>query len=417
MESYKVFEFANGIRFIHKYVPYTKVAHTGFILDIGSRNEEPHQIGLAHFWEHMAFKGTLKRSAYQILNTLENVGGELNAYTTKEKICFYASSLDKHYEKNVSLLTDITFNSIFPEKQIEIERGVILEEIAMYKDAPDESLQDDFDSILFDKHPLGNNILGSPETVAKFARKDFEQFFAQNADSSKIVFSSVSNLPFPKALAIAEKYLKDLPTFKGSHKRLAFTKYKAKNQIIYKPISQAHFALGRTAYSLHEPKRVPFFILNNLLGGPSMNTKLNLALREKNGLVYGVEASYTPYTDTGEWGIYFATEVKNLEKAKKIVLREINKLKKQKLSSLQLHHAKQQIMGQMAIAEENNISFMLMMGKSLLDMQKVESLKEVFRQVEQVSAEDILEVANEIFEENQFSSLTYLPEWPEPTFS
>lgn len=410
MESYEVVEFANGIRFIHKYVPYTKVAHTGFILDIGSRNEQDHQVGLAHFWEHMAFKGTRKRSAYQILNTLENVGGELNAYTTKEKICFYASSLDKYYEKNVSLLADITFNSVFPEKQIEVERGVILEEIAMYKDSPDEALQDDFDSLLFDKHPLGNNILGFPETVSKFQKKDFEQFFLQNADSSKIVFSSVSNLPFPKALAIAEKYLKDLPTFRSSYQRLQFSTYIPKHQVAYKPISQAHFALGRTAYSLHNPKRVAFFVLNNLLGGPATNTKLNLALREKNGLVYGIESSYTPYTDTGEWGIYFATEAKNLEKAKSLVFREIQKLKTQKLSSTQLHHTKQQIMGQMAIAEENNISFMLMMGKSLLDMQKVESLKEVFMQIEQVTAEDILEVANEIFQEQQFSSLTYLPD-------
>jgi len=410
MESCEVFEFANGIRFIHKYVPYTKVAHTGFVLDIGSRNEQSHQVGLAHFWEHMAFKGTRKRSAYQILNTLENVGGELNAYTTKEKICFYASSLDKHYEKNISLLTDITFNSIFPEKQIEVERGVILEEIAMYKDAPDEALQDDFDSILFDKHPLGNNILGFPETVSHFTKKDFEQFFAQNIDSTKIVLSSVSNLPFRKALAIAEKYLKDLPNFKSSHKRLRFANYKAQNRVVTKPISQAHFALGRTAYSLHQAQRVPFFILNNLLGGPAMNTRLNLALREKNGLVYGIESSYTPYTDTGEWGIFFATEAKNLERAKMLVFKEIEKLKKQKLSTLQLHHTKQQIMGQMAIAEENNISFMLMMGKSLLDMGKVEALKEVFAQVESITAEDILEVANEIFDENQFSSLTYLPE-------
>jgi predicted Zn-dependent peptidase len=410
MENCEVFEFANGIRFIHKYVPYTKVAHTGFVLDIGSRNEQNHQVGLAHFWEHMAFKGTRKRSAYQILNTLENVGGELNAYTTKEKICFYASSLDKHYEKNINLLTDITFNSIFPEKQIELERGVILEEIAMYRDDPDEALQDDFDGILFEKHPLGNNILGSPETVSRFQKKDFEEFFIQNLDSSKIVLASVSNLPFPKALCIVEKYLKDLPTFKSKHQREKFKKYKPQNQVFHKPISQAHFALGRTAYCLHSPKRVPFFILNNLLGGPAMNTRLNLALREKNGLVYGIEASYIPYTDTGEWGIYFATEAKNLEKAKMLVFREIRRLKTQKLSSTQLHHVKQQIMGQMAIAEENNISFMLMMGKSLLDMGKVESLKEVFAQVESITAEDILEVANEIFDENLFSSLTYLPE-------
>jgi len=410
MENYEIFEFPNGIRFVHKYVPYTKVAHAGFILDTGSRNEKTHQIGLAHFWEHMAFKGTQKRSAYQILSSLENVGGELNAYTTKEKICFYASCLDKHYEKTLSLLADITFYSTFPEKQIEIERGVILEEISMYKDSPEEAIQDDFDTVIFGKHPLGNNILGVPETVSAFKKKDFETFFQENVNTQKVIFSSVSNLPFAKALQIAKKYLTNLPTLKASHKREAFKKYTATQQTFSKPISQAHQAIGRTAYSLHNPKRVPFFILNNLLGGPAMNSRLNLALREKNGLVYGVEASFTPYTDTGEWGVYFATEQKNLEKANSLVYKEIRKLKNQKLSITQLYNTKQQVLGQMAMAEENNMSFMLMMGKSLLDIDRIESLKEVFAQVESVTAEAILEVANEIFDESQFSVLTYLPE-------
>ncbi|PKQ68916.1 M16 family metallopeptidase [Raineya orbicola] len=410
MENCQVFEFANGIRFVHKQVPYIRASYVGFVLDVGSRNETAKQAGLAHFWEHLAFKGTRRRSARQIINTLENVGGELNAYTTKEKICFYAASLDKHYEKAINLLTDITFNSIFPERQIEVERGVILEEIAMYKDSPDESLQDDFDAILFGSHPLGHNILGEPETVAHFHKQDFEEFFRSNADTSKIVLSSISNLPFNKALAIAEKYLKAIPTLKATHKRVHFKHYKPSQKTIYKPISQAHHAIGCTAYSLNDKKRVPFFMLNNILGGPSMNTRLNMALREKNGLVYGIEASYIPYTDTGEWGIYFATDLKNLAKAQTLIYKEIRKLKEQKLSHLQLHTAKQQLMGQIALAEENFMNLMLVLGKSLLDTRKIESLQEIFKKIEAISAEDIWEVANEIFDESQFSTLTYLPE-------
>jgi len=347
MENYSVFQFPNGIRFIHKYVPYTKTIHTGFILDIGSRNEKENQVGLAHFWEHMAFKGTHKRSAYQIIRALEDVGGELNAYTTKEKICFYASFFDKYYEKNINLLTDITFHSVFPPKQIEVERGVILEEISMYKDSPDEALQDEFDTLLFGKHPLGNNILGIPETVSVFKQEDFFRFFNENIDSQKIIFSSVGNLPFAKALKIAEKYLADLEPRQSTHQREKFETYTPTHQTSKKAISQAHQAIGRTAYSMQAPQKVAFYMLNHLLGGPAMSSRLNLALREKNGLVYGIESSFTPYTDTGEWGIYFATEEKNLEKANSLIFREINKLKTQALSPTQLGQLKQQLMGQL----------------------------------------------------------------------
>ncbi|MCS6796783.1 MAG: insulinase family protein, partial [Raineya sp.] len=263
---------------------------------------------------------------------------------------------------------------------------------------------------LFGSHPLGHNILGEPETVARFHKKDFEDFFHANADTSKIVLASIGNLSYSKAVAIAEKYIKQLPTLKATHKRESFKHYKPSQKTIYKPISQAHHAIGCTAYSLNDKKRVPFFILNNILGGPSMNTRLNMALREKNGLVYAIESSYIPYTDTGEWGIYFATDLKNLAKAKSLISKEIRKLKEQKLSNLQLHTAKQQLMGQIALAEENYMNLMLVMGKSLLDTGEIESLQEVFKKIEAITAEEIWEVANEIFDENKFSTLTYLPE-------
>lgn len=410
MDNCTIFEFPNGIRFVHKQIPYIRACYVGFVLDIGSRNEKNHQAGLAHFWEHMAFKGTRKRSAKQIINTLENVGGELNAYTTKEKICFHATCLDKHYEKAINLLTDITFNPIFPEKQIEVERGVILEEIAMYRDSPDESLQDEFDFILFGTHPLGHNILGEPETVSLFRKNDFEEFFQNNLDTSRIVLASIANLPFTKALAIVQKYISNIPVLKASYQRIQFEDYKPLQKVVYKPISQAHHAIGRTAYSLNDAKRVPFYVLNNILGGPSMNSRLNMALREKNGFVYGIEASYIPYTDTGEWGIYFATDLKNLEKAQSIIYKEIRKLKEKKLSSLQLHTAKQQLIGQITLAEENYMNLMLIFGKNLLDTGEIESLEEVFKKIDSISAEMLWEVANEIFDESQFSTLTYLPE-------
>ncbi len=211
MEAYHTHTFDNGIRVIHKEVQHTSIAHCGFILDIGSRNEKPHQQGLAHFWEHMVFKGTQRRKAFHILNRLEAVGGELNAYTTKEKICFYASLLDHHYEKAVELLTDITFNSVFPEKQIEIEKGVILEEMAMYQDAPEDAIQDEFDSLVFKNHALGYNILGTSSSVAGFRKADFEQFIRENLNTERIIFSSVGNLPFKKVLRLAEKYMQAFP--------------------------------------------------------------------------------------------------------------------------------------------------------------------------------------------------------------
>src|SRR5688572_30156357 len=200
MLEYQIHTLPNGIRILHKQVLHTKIAHSGFTLDIGSRDENETQLGLAHFWEHMAFKGTEKRKAFHILNRLETVGGELNAYTTKEKICFYASVLDAHFEKAFELLADITFHSIFPSKEIEKERGVILEEMAMYLDAPEDAIVDEFDSVIFKNHSLGNNILGTTESVTRFQKEDFLDFIRDNYSTDRLVFASVSNLPFAKVV-------------------------------------------------------------------------------------------------------------------------------------------------------------------------------------------------------------------------
>ncbi|MCU0355050.1 MAG: insulinase family protein [Cytophagales bacterium] len=371
MEEYDIHTLSNGIRVVHRQVTHTKIAHCGFTLDIGSRDEKPHQQGIAHFWEHMAFKGTRKRKSFHILNRLEAVGGELNAFTTKEKISFHASVLDNHYEKAFELLTDITFDSVFPEKQIERERNVILEEMAMYYDSPEESIQDEFDAVVFDNHALGFNILGTTESVRSFHRDDFKRFIAENLDTSRVIFSSVGNVPFTKVKKLAEKYLADIPTYTAKRQREPFL----------------HFA----------PQ-------------PGMNSKLNLALREKHGFVYSVEASYSPFLETGLMAIYFGTEPKQLHKSLSLIGKELKLLRDKKMGTLQLHTAKEQLMGQLAMSEESNLSFMLMMGKSLLDTERIDSLPEIFEQIRRVTAEQIRDLANEMLDESRWSQLLYLPE-------
>lgn len=409
MEDFRLWTLSNGIRIIYKKVPTTKIVHCGFILDIGSRDEKPEQLGLAHFWEHMAFKGTKKRKAYHIINRLESVGGELNAYTTKEKICFYASVLNNYFESALELLKDITFDSVFPEKQIDKERKVILEEMAMYYDSPEDAIQDEFDTVVFQDHPLGSNILGTNETINSFQRQNFRDFIKENLDTGKIIFSCVGNLEENKVEKLVKKYLEDIPPYTAKKERVPFEKYQPKIEQVERPLLQSQCAIGRTAYPLLHPQRYDFFMLINILGGPGLNSRLNMALREKYGFVYSVDASYSPYLDTGLFAIFFGTEPGQLIRSIKIVMREMRKLKEQKLGVLQLQRAKEQLMGQLAMAEENNTSLMLMLGKSLLDLEKIPSLEDIYNKIRNIKAEDLMAVANEIFDEDTLSYLTFVP--------
>jgi predicted Zn-dependent peptidase len=410
MNDYEIHTFPNGIRVIHKQISNSKISHCGFILDLGSRDEKPHQLGMAHFWEHLAFKGTEKRKAYHILSRLDAVGGDLNAYTTKEKVCFHASVLDEHFEKSLDLLTDITFHSVFPEKEIQKEKSVILEEMSMYLDDPADAIIDHFDEMVYEAHPLGMNILGTIESVNSFDRQNFVAFVEEHQNTEKIIFASVSALPFQKVLRLAEKYLKHLPAKSAQYSRQKFEAFKKQEFTTKKPITQAHAIIGTESYALHNEKRLPFGLLVNLLGGGGMNSRLNMILRERHGLVYGVEANYQPFIDTGIFTVYFATDKSNLNRCNALVMKELEKLRNEPLGTLQLHRAKQQIMGQLAMAEESNLSLMLMLGKSMLDLEKIETLKEIFEQIEAVSASQLMEIANEMFAEDRLSKLTYLPE-------
>ena len=409
-KEYELVELPNGIRVIHKQVSDTQIAHVGIMLDIGSRDEAADEQGLAHFLEHMAFKGTKKRSSFHIINRLESLGGELNAYTTKEKVCFYASLLDIHVDKAVELLADITFNAAFPEKQIEKERTVILEEMCIYRDSPEDAIQDEFDEQLFPNHALGRNILGTVQTVKSFTRQSLRTFLNRHLNTEKIILSSVGSYSVKKILRLADKYINPIPHKNHTSQRSWFNGYTPTKREIKKPLSQAHFAIGLPSLSIKDENHIPFLFLTNLLGGPGMSSKLNLSLREKCGLVYGVDANYTPYLETGQFAIYFATESKNLKRSQRIVLKEIEMLKSKPLGSLQLHKAKNQMKGQMALSEESKNAMMLMMAKSQLDLNKIPNLSTVFKKINEITSSKIQELAETCLATERMSSLTYFPQ-------
>ena len=409
MKEFELLTLSNGIRVVYKQVTATKIVHCGIAIDVGSRDENPSQFGIAHFWEHMAFKGTSARKSHHILNSIDSVGGELNAYTTKEKVYFYTSLLDRFVEKAFDILSDITFNSIFPEKQIERERQIILEEMAMYNDTPDDAIQDELDDQIFNSHPLGHNILGTTKTVRSFKKEHFDHFINTSIDTSRIVVSVVGNLPLKKVKKLASKYLEPIPTFSNNKRGITSFSNVPKHVEIEKPIMQAHVGVGIPTFGITDNRRVPMAMISNLLGGPNLNTRLNMTLREKMACVYSIDAHYAAYSDAGLFSIFYGTEEKNLSKSKNAVYRELEKLKKTQLGSLQLHKLKEQMLGQLAMAEESHASLMLAMAKSLLDLGTIQSIDEVFKDIENVSSSQIQEISNQVFQKDQISTLTFKP--------
>ncbi len=409
MRNYEIHTLSNGIRVVHNQVTSTKIVHCGIMLDIGSRDENPANQGIAHFWEHMAFKGTKKRKSFHILNRLESLGGELNAFTDKEKIMFYASLRDEYFERAIELLADITFDSVFPASQIEKERHVILEEMSMYYDDPEDSLQDEFDSLIFSGHSLGMNILGTKNTVRKFKRVDFKSFVKEHLDTSRIIFSSVGNIEMEKVILLAEKYLGHIPAVSSSKKRRKFSSYKAKDLILKREVKQGRCAIGRPAYKVTDEKRSAFYVLTSILGGSGMNSRLNLALREKYGFVYSIGSHFVPFTDTGIFMISFGTEPSQMKRSIELVKVELKKLREIPLGVKQLASSKEQILGHLAMAEESNISFMMMMARNLLDLKKIVTFEELQERVKGISALQLQQLANEMFKEDELSCLIMEP--------
>jgi len=404
--SYLSHTLPNGLRIVHMPVD-SPVSYCGFAVNAGTRDEESDEFGLAHFVEHMLFKGTKKRKSWHILNRMEAVGGELNAYTTKEETFVYSVFMEEHYNRAFELLADLVFNSQFPQKEIEKEVDVIMDEINSYKDNPSELIFDEFENYLFAGHSLGHNILGDEQSLLSFNSKSGSSFLERFYSQSNMVFLSMGRKPFSKIIKMVESAIGDVnfPTAKCN--REISPLINSFNRTDSKDTHQTHALIGGKAYSLYDDKRICLFFLNNILGGPGMNSRLNLSLREKNGLVYNVESNVTSYTDTGFTYIYFGTDPKNKEKAISLINKELKTLRDVRLTDNQLSAAKKQIIGQMSVSNDNKETLFLGLGKSVLHHNHYNSLPEVSAKIEKITTSELLEVANEVYIPNNLSSLIY----------
>ena len=402
----QTFTLPNGIRLVHKQIP-GNVAHCGLFINAGSRDEFDEEHGIAHFIEHIIFKGTEKRNLYQVLNRLENIGADLNAFTTKEDTCIHASFLNPYYERTLELISDICFHSRFPAKEIQKEKEVVIDEIKSYKDTPAEQIFDDFEDLVFEGHPLGRNILGTPGNVRKFNKEQVQKFIQRNYTTDKMVISSVGNIEMKKLVRWVLKYFSEIPIVSSNGHRTPFTEYHPKRITQKRKIFQTHCIIGTIGYSLQDEKRFALAFLNNILGGPMMNSRLALALRERNGITYHIESNYVSFTDTGIFSIYFGTNKEMLNKAVMLTNRELDLLRKKKLGILQLQTAKKIIIGQLALSQESQLNQMLAMGKSYLVMNKYIDFDEINRIILDLTAEKIQETANEILAPELLSSLVF----------
>jgi predicted Zn-dependent peptidase len=397
---------SNGIRLIHIQSP-SSVAHCGFFINTGTRDEEDHEHGMAHFIEHLVFKGTKRRKSFHVLSRLEDVGGDLNAYTTKEETCIHASFLTEHYERAMELISDIVFNSTFPDKAIESEKDVVIDEINSYKDSPAEFIFDEFEELVFKDHSLGKHILGKAKFLKKFKRTDIIKFIQRNYNTNQMVFATVGNISQAKLLYFFEKHYQKIPANIRSIERQPFKNYQPFNIQKRKSTFQVHAMLGNIGYNLKDSRRLGLHLLSNIIGGPGMVSRLNLALRERRGLSYNIESSYSPFSDTGIFNLYFSSDRIYLEKCLDIIFKEFQTLCAKPLGTLQLKRAKLQLTGQLAISFESYENQMLSAGKSYLVYDKVDTLDEIFAKIESITANDLLDIANEILNREKLSFLIY----------
>jgi len=401
----------NGLRIVHTSSP-TRVAYLGYAIKAGTRHELPHQQGMAHLVEHMIFKGTTHRRAWHILNRMENVGGDLNAYTNKEEMVVYAAFMNEHLERAVELLTDIVFHSTFPQHEMDKEVEVVVDEILSYEDSPQELIYDDFEELLFPNHPLGRNILGKPEQLRTYRTADALAFTAQHYRPENMVLFVKGDIDFRRIVRMAEKYTSDiiLPQPKAevpSALSLPLPIYEARTVTMQKETHQAHVLMGGRAYDANDERRTALYLLNNLLGGPGMNSLLNVSLREKRGLVYTVESNLTSYTDTGAWCIYFGCDHDDVERCLELVHRELKKLCTQRLTDAKLSAAKKQLIGQIGVACDNFENRALDMAKSFLHYNRMEPADKLFARIQSLTADQLLDVANDMFAPERISTLVY----------
>ena len=406
MINYQTYTLKNGLRIVHKPIEGS-VSYCGFIVNAGTRDENPDEYGMAHFVEHMLFKGTRKRRSHHIINRMENVGGELNAYTNKEETVIYSVFLEQHFSRAIELLSDITFCSTFPQAEIEKEIDVIIDEIHSYEDNPSELIFDEFENLVFDKSEIGHNILGDPDSLSTFNTQKAGIFVNRYYVPSNIVLFSLGKTEFKKIIYFAEKYLSDLLVCERVGQRTSPVEILSANKKEHKETSQSHVLIGGRSYSLKNSNRRALNLLNNILGGPGMNSRLNISLREKRGYVYSVDSSVTSYSDTGVTSIYFGCDKQNIDKCINLVYKELNKMKDNKLTSSQLFAAKKQLMGQIGVMSDNHENMALSLGKSFLHFNHYDSVEETFNKIESVTSDQIMAVANKIFDEKNLFSLIY----------
>lgn len=430
--KYNTYTLDNGLRIIH--LPSdSKVVYCGYQINVGTRNEEPGEEGLAHFCEHVTFKGTERRKAWHILNCLESVGGDLNAYTNKEGTVYYSAILKEHIARAVDLLTDIVFHSVYPQAEIDKEVEVICDEIESYNDSPAELIYDEFENIIFKGSPLGHNILGTAEQVRSFKTEDALRFTRKLYRPDNAIFFAYGDIDFKKLVRLLkksflseERRVKSEETTFGDRRESQFNSPEAQAQfniqhstfntqhsfegqtiVMQKNTHQAHVMIGTRAYDVNDSRRMPLYLLNNMLGGPGMNAKLNLALREHNGLVYTVESTMVAYGDTGIWSIYFGCDEHDVKRCLRLVRKELDKFMQKPLSEAQLKAAKKQIKGQVGVACDNRENFALDFGKSFLHYGWEKNVDRLYEQVDEITAEQIQAVAQELFDKDRLTTLIF----------
>ena len=414
--KYNTYTLDNGLRIIH--LPSdSKVVYCGYQINAGTRDEEPGEEGLAHFCEHVTFKGTERRKAWHILNCLESVGGDLNAYTNKEGTVYYAAILKEHIARAVDLLSDIVFHSTYPQQEIDKEVEVICDEIESYNDSPAELIYDEFENILFKGNSLGHNILGTAEQVRKFTTEDALRFTRKLYRPDNAVFFAYGDIDFKKLVTLLKRSVgseelrvkneefnsREEERMKGEESNSP----KGQTIVMEKHTHQAHVMIGTQAYDVHDDRRMPLYLLNNILGGPGMNAKLNLALREHNGLVYTVESTMVAYGDTGTWSIYFGCDEHDVKRCLRLVRKELDKFIEKPLSDAQLRAAKKQIKGQIGVACDNRENFALDFGKSFLHYGWEKNVDRLYEQVDAITAQQMQAVAQELFDEHRLTTLIF----------
>ena len=423
MMKYNTYTLDNGLRLIH-LPSASQVVWCGYDLAVGSRNEESGEEGLAHFCEHMTFKGTERRSALQVINDLERVGGELNAFTNKEDTVFYAAVTKDHFMKAVDLLTDIVFHSQYPQHEIDKEVEVICDEIESYNDSPSELIYDEFENLIFQGHPLGHNILGRADLLRTYSTADALRFTHRHYRPDNAVFFVYGDVDFKRLCerftVYSLRFTDDYTIGRGSEGLDGISTVNCKpsarpegalssERTVNKEIGshQAHVMMGCRAYPFNDPRRMTLYLLNNILGGPGMNARLNLSLRERHGLVYTVESSMTAYSDMGVWSVYFGCDHHDVNRCLRLVRQELDRMMLRPLSASQLSAAKRQLKGQLAIACDNREQFAIDFGRSYLHHGHERDLDSLFARIDAVRAEDIQQVAGELFPADNLTTLIF----------